>query len=348
MRLLPLQPSDLTNRYDHETPGEAVGCLLTIGMGVSVMRASRLSHIIWPELIHLQTRASLIPSNRRQQQQQRRANHTIPPLEFDTTFAAAGVPGFIGKHGFRIAWTDYQGLLVEKLNELTAGEPYENYLTKDIALQFARDPMSASLFNYASMAHNNHHFFSTLSTHPTPLDKEPTLRQSRINNFGSIETLQTTMLDTASAMFGPGFVWLIWARDLDPPAGGIRRGAWRILTTYLAGTPYVEAGYRQQGIDTNVQNATSYQAYKNSQPVNTLGAFGSYSKFGREQAKLPPGGTNVQPVLCVNTWEHVWLRDYGIMGKRKYLTEWWNVIDWGAVEQLAPKESKGTVDFMRF
>ncbi|TKA70283.1 hypothetical protein B0A55_06740 [Friedmanniomyces simplex] len=294
------------------------------------------------------TRASLVPQNRRQQQQQRRALHHVPPLEFDETFKTKGIPGLISQHGYRIAWTDYQSLMVQKLNELTAGEPYEHAHTKDIALQFARDPMSASLFNHASMAHNNHYFFSTLSTHPPKLDSHPSLRQSLVNTFGSIDTLRTTMLDTASAMFGPGFVWLVWARDLDAPVGGIRRGTWRVLTTYLAGTPYVEAGYRQQGIDTNIQNATSYQAYKDSQPVNTVGAFGSSSKFGREQAKLPPGGTNVQPVLCVNTWEHVWLRDFGITGKRTYLTEWWDVIDWGAVEQLAPTASKGTVEFMRF
>lgn len=237
--------------------------------------------------------------------------------------------------------------MVQKLNELTAGEPYENSTTKDLALQFARDPMSASLFNHASMAHNNHFFFQTFSTAPNPLHRNPSLEKSLISTFGSIDTLRTTMLDTAAAMFGPGFVWLVWARSLDAPAGGMRRGTWRILTTYLAGTPYAEAGYRQQGLDMANQNAGSYQSYMNSQPANTVGAFGSFSQSGREQAKLPPGGTNVQPVLCVNTWEHVWLRDYGISGKRSYLADWWDSVDWASVEQVAPPESKTNVEFQR-
>ncbi|KAK5710168.1 hypothetical protein LTR17_019111 [Elasticomyces elasticus] len=292
-----------------------------------------------------QAAASILPQTRRQQPQQRRSIHHVPPLTYDVTFQQDGIPNFISKYGYKIAWTEYQALMVQKLNELTAGEPYEHSLTKDLAIQFARDPMSASLFNHASMAHNNHYFFSTLSTHPSKLDNHPSLKQSLISTFGSVETLQMTMLDTASAMFGPGFVWLIWARDLD--IVGTRRGGWRILTTYLAGTPYVEAGYRQQGIDTNTNNASSQNAYRG--PIsNNVGYMGQYTKANMDKAKLPPGGTNAQPVLCVNTWEHVWLRDYGISGKRAFLSDWWDTVDWGAVEQIAPKESKGPAQFIRY
>jgi len=237
--------------------------------------------------------------------------------------------------------------MVQKLNELTAGEPYENAQSKAIALQFARDPMAASLFNHASMSHNNAFFFQGFSTSPLQLEKMPSLKQSLVNTFGSIDTLRATMLDTASAMFGPGFVWLIWARDLDNPGSGMRKGAWRILTTYLAGTPYPEAGYRQQGLDANTQNAGSYNDYMGQQPVNSVGAFGAFSRQGREQAKLPPGGTNVMPVLCVNTWEHVWLRDYGMNGKRRFLHDWWEAVDWSEVENKTPMEAKEPLRFER-
>lgn len=207
--------------------------------------------------------------------------------------------------------------------------------------------MAASLFNHASMAHNNHFFFNGLSVSPLELYKSPALQKSLIDTFGSIETLKMTMVDTAAAMFGPGFVWLVWARDLDSPTtnSSNRKGAWRILSTYLAGTPYPEAGYRQQGLDTNTTDAPGYDRYMNQQPVNTLGAFGSFSRAGREQSKLPPGGTNIMPVLCVNTWEHVYLRDFGVNGKREYLEDWWNCIDWDVVENLTPPEGKGQGQF---
>lgn len=121
-----------------------------------------------------------------------------------------------------------------------------------------------------------------------------------------------------------------------------RGGQWRILNTYLAGTPWPEAGYRQQGLNMANSTENSYQTYLDQQKQisgNTSGYFGAYSQSGREQAKLPPGGTNLMPVLCVNTWEHVWLEDYGINGKRQFLDSWWAAVDWGIVQERAPREA---------
>lgn len=242
-------------------------------------------------------------------------------------------------------------MIVSKLNELVAGEVIENVDVKTLTHQFARDPMNASIFNHASMAHNNHLFFQTLSSAPAPLDQVPQLQDSLIKAFGSIETLKMTMLDTAAAMFGPGFVWLVYARE---PSGGVkaasvRAGSWKILTTYIAGTPYPEAGFRQQGIDMNNATPDSLQGYMRSQhlqPTNTAGSFGPYSQIGREQAKLPPGGTSLMPVLCVNTWEHAYMYDYGLPAKRLYLEKWWKAVDWGVVEQNTPREAK-QMEFQR-
>jgi len=43
------------------------------------------------------------------------------------------------------------------------------------------------------------------------------------------------------------------------------------------------------------------------------------------------GGADVVPVLCVNTWEHAWMVDWGVAGKRKFLEAWWDRIDWEQV-----------------
>lgn len=261
------------------------------------------------------------------------------------------MPGLFSNAGYRIGWTDYQRDIIDKLNQLVAGEPIENMTPKDLALSFARDPMNAALFNHASMAWNNHYFFDALSAKPLPLAKTPLLQASLLKTFGSLETLQTTFLDSAASMFGPGFVWLVWARSPD----GIgrlhnRHGQWRVLNTYLAGTPFPEAGYRHQGIDMNTNNPSSYQSYLDAQaqvPANTAGFFGTHSASGRAEAKLPPGGTSVMPVLCVNTWEHVYLYDYGVKGKRKYLEAWWKAVDWGIVQERAPPEAREVATFTR-
>ena len=58
---------------------------------------------------------------------------------------------------------------------------------------------------------------------------------------------------------------------------------------------------------------------------------GNFGPFSGNELKVAPGGADLEPLLCVNTWEHVWLMDYGVGGKRKYLERWWDRIDWDVV-----------------
>lgn len=39
----------------------------------------------------------------------------------------------------------------------------------------------------------------------------------------------------------------------------------------------------------------------------------------------------VKPLLNVSVWQHAYIHDYGVAGKRKYLENWWNCIDWSVV-----------------
>ena len=243
-------------------------------------------------------------------------------------------------------------MMVDRLNELLAGDPLQKKRPKDIVLQTARDPMRANVFNYASMAHNNHFFFNGLSVSPDALGKHPSLETSLSNTFGSMETLQTTFIDTAAAMFGPGFVWLVYMQSSDSTRSHNRKtprqsGGWRILTTYNAGTPYPEAGYRRQGLDMSTNGINEFVAYQqnaNPIPVNDVGSFGNHSLLGKQQTRpeIPPGGTTLVPVLCVNTWEHVYMPEFGVAGKRNYLKKWWDCIDWGQVDHNTPDDVKYT------
>ena len=257
-------------------------------------------------------------------------------MVYDKEFLEHGVPGLFSETGYRLGWTTYQKMMLTKLDELLAGEPDENSDVKALLLKYARDPQTASVFNHASMAFNNHFFYQALSTSPMRLDRYNLLEQSLTKTFGSIETLRTTFIDTAAAMFAPGFVWLVWCKDAEGPQSARSKGAWRILATYAAGTPFPEAGYRQQGIDANTSSASSYEKY---QATNALGSFGSHSQSGQNAAKIPPGGTTVAPVLCLSTWEHSYIYDFGLGGKRKYVEDWWAAIDLYRVEQRTPKEA---------
>lgn len=71
------------------------------------------------------------------------------------------------------------------------------------------------------------------------------------------------------------------------------------------------------------------------------GNFGPHSLYA---TNLAPGGVELEVLLGVSTWEHVWLFDHGVDGKRKYLEALWNRIDWNVVNtraqwQIRPPQS---------
>jgi Fe-Mn family superoxide dismutase len=121
-------------------------------------------------------------------------------------------------------------------------------------------------------------------------------------------------LATASSMFGPGFVWL--AKNLE------REGMMHIFCTYSAGSPYPAAHSRRQPVDMATHT-----------PETQLGNqfAGSMGAHAQNQKSLAPGAVDVQPILCVNTWEHAWMMDYGIAGKDEYLERWWDRVNWDVV-----------------
>jgi superoxide dismutase, Fe-Mn family len=126
--------------------------------------------------------------------------------------------------------------------------------------------------------------------------------------------LKLDFLATANAMFGPGFVWL--AKNLE------RQGLVQILCTYIAGSPYPAAHSRRQPVDMATHKS-------DASPGNQYA--GSMGTYAQNQKNLAPGALDVQPILCVNTWEHAWMMDYGINGKEEYLERWWERINWDVV-----------------
>jgi Fe-Mn family superoxide dismutase len=215
--------------------------------------------------------------------------------------------------------------------------------TKRLLVKYAREPSRAMLFNYASMAHNNHFFFRSLSNKPAQMS--PYMKDQVEKAFGSVENLRKSMTAYANAMFGPGFTWLV------APKGPLTYNAdtprLAILNTYLAGSPYPQAHYRLQPADQNtsqdgVMGSTSPSVYAEQQRDAGRTPLGLH---GRKKM-LAPGGQDLEPLLCVSTWEHVWLYDHGIGGKQKYLESWWDNIHWSQVESMwsDAKSMKSTFD----
>ena len=216
------------------------------------------------------------------------------------------------------------------MNDITAGGALEGQDIKSLVIELARDPTRAYAFNLASMAFNNHFFFRGINTNPDVVS-QPSTDLARVikDSFGSMDTLRDTFIATAESMFGPGFVWLVQVNDQATP------GALRILPTYIAGSPLSGAHFRRQSHDLNTHNNDSFKQ------LNGVGAFGKHARQPPAKPTKPLGGTDVVPLLCVNTWEHAWLQDYGVTGKSDYLQAWWEKIDWDVVRQGATIEKKG-------
>ena len=145
-------------------------------------------------------------------------------------------------------------------------------------------------------------------------------------SFSSVASLRTTFLATADAMFGPGFVWLIKTSDAHSDS------KLSILSTYIAGSPYPGAHFRAQHRDLNTYTTNTLPnqsgiEYANSRETQKAGSMGRYA---RGQPELPPGSIDLEVLLGVSTWQHSYLRDWGTGGKRRFLEEWWETIDWEA------------------
>lgn len=150
------------------------------------------------------------------------------------------------------------------------------------------------------------------------------------DSFSSRDALRAQLVDTASAMFGPGFVWLVKRRD-----DAFRKGkSLAVLATYNAGSPLHEAHYRRQSIDMNTLPGTSLADVSGDLLRRQTEVQNSPGAFGYQQDKKPPSLLELQPLLCVNTWEHVWLPDWGVAGKDAYLDAWWARINWQAVDAV--------------
>ena len=232
--------------------------------------------------------------------------------------------------------------ILQRLNDTLANTALESLgTTKQVLIETARNPSEAHIFNLASQAHNHHYFMSSLSKEPgVEMPKE--LEQSLSESFSSIKTLRQAFLETANAMFGPGYVWLVL--HFNPPDSEFSRDTqlkkptytFRILPTYIAGSPYPGAHSRLQSIDRNTSNVMERKRQADQENVKSPGFIAN-----TDSERKRWGGADVLPVLCVSTWQHVYMYDWGVDGKQYYLKSWWDHIDWIKVWENAQTQSRG-------
>ena len=265
-----------------------------------------------------------------------RALHQLPPMP---EALAEGCEPFLSKRTTHLLWTQWQAGLLQRLNEEVRGTPRATESVVETVMNAAHDRESILAFNYASLALNTSFFLSCLvphaaqkqpaypqpSTHigavPTLFGK--TLATAISDQFGSLPQLKLAMSSAAMGMVSSGWVWLV--KD--------EHGRLGIVPTYGAGTVLVQQR-RQCGpkdLVTAVQDGEAQAEAPAAPDAPTRPPrFDALSRTSGADAI----GQHLYPLLCVSMYEHAWLGDYGFWGKERYMTHFWDCVNWERVERL--------------
>lgn len=123
--------------------------------------------------------------------------HKIPELPYSLdslapTLSRETLEYHYGKH--------LQGYL-DNTNQLIKGTRYEEMTLKDIIKE-----ADGLIFNNAAQAWNHILYFKQLT--PTPVPMSSNLTQAIIAQFGSIENFRKKFTESATKLFGSGWVWV--------------------------------------------------------------------------------------------------------------------------------------------
>ncbi|RIB11881.1 Manganese/iron superoxide dismutase [Gigaspora rosea] len=226
---------------------------------------------------------------------------------------------------------DYQYTLVDNLNKLTSDSEFSDYTIYEIITKTAQDPSKALIFNYASQAWNNDFFLQGLTPKGVTLP-EAFLHERIKQTFGSIDDFKTHFKDMALGLFGSGWTWLVETefRQL------------RVVNTYNAGTTLDTTRLQEKDPNNHPTSLLSSPFLTNASQTSSQFAqsTGSSKPVPPPSIALnlidpPPHKSKFTPLLCLNVWEHAYLKDFGIHGKETYIDQFWECVDWTVVHNRA-------------
>ncbi|AOA62711.1 37S ribosomal protein, mitochondrial [Komagataella phaffii CBS 7435] len=162
-----------------------------------------------------------------------------------------------------------------------------------------------------------------LKTHPNTdvsisLSHDAQLLKQIKSSFGSLEQLKTLLINSSLAIKGNGFTWLIALFSKSDS---------KLFLDDL----YVVNSYN---------NGTPSDRLKNGQ----LDDFRAFIKEGNSNSEFVKDyhqndSFDFVPLLAINASPYAYLSDYGVFGKRVYLENVWNCINWPTVASRWPKEA---------
>ncbi|TCD70461.1 hypothetical protein EIP91_003222 [Steccherinum ochraceum] len=267
-----------------------------------------------------------------------------------------GLGDFMSPAALRTIAVDYQEGLLDRLNDLVRGTPFEQKTVAQTVIEAATSSQNVLVYNYASEALNTSFFLSSLAP-PAPdtpaLSNEwhisPALNQSISRNFGSLEELKSRFGATAMGIFNSGWVWLVCDAA----------GSLAVLPTFNTETLLVRSRqlttsdhtYKAQAsvppppqghVQPSQPTPTTYYAPR---PVSPSGRSALMEDYSYEASSMSSPsrmnrgvGDTVYPLMCLSVHERTWMSaGYGVWGKEEYLRRAWSVVNWNAISEAYEK-----------
>lgn len=270
----------------------------------------------------------------------RRAAHTMPDLKLAR---GQGIPGLFSARGLEIAWFDYQHHLITQLNAALEKHPQlaEIRGLANLAgvLTHAEDPEFRPLAAVAAQAYTNEFFFKSIA--PTG-SKNP---DAKLGPGEFVNAPQTAPVDLFKPVFNAPR--MPENSSEEPEAPSVQAPEYHAFNFLTRSSEFgkienfrelfVQRGALQFGdgavwLVKHGDQGSLMNTYGWGTPLTHPSQQSEYGALTSTSYAL-----SVTPVLGVNLWEHVYLYDYGVAGKREFLENVFDCIDWAVVDdRLAP------------
>ena len=141
---------------------------------------------------------------------------------------------------------------VAKLNELTAGTPYESMPLEEIVRKSAKSEKDKAIFNNAGQAWNHDFYWQSMAA--KPVEPSAKMKQALETSFGGLKEFKDAFEKAGVAQFGSGWAWLVKGSD----------GKLKITTTSNADTPLAHG--ETPLLTADVWEHAYYLDYQNKRP----------------------------------------------------------------------------------
>lgn len=175
-----------------------------------------------------------------------------------------------------------------------------------------------------------------------------------LTSFGTVEAFREHLLVKAESIFGNGYTWLVLSKH---------DGRLHLVNTYNNGFVQkkapnsselaADAAAKQTVEAEEAEDLAAALAAHGDRKLNSLEEkllkHKTIKKGVAQQMRLaePRYLHNLQPLLNVSVWQHMWLNDYGAFGKRKYLDSFWEKIDWNVIKGRLQKQFEQQTDLSK-